>query len=719
MDKSKVFLGLCAVVALLLPALARAAEIAPQLQAAMATMAPGETAPVIVTFSGDTDLRSLRGQARPQRRHNAVKALRDAAHQAQGSVRALLHARGKPFQPLWIVNGLALDATPELIAALAAEPQVERIVYDAELRLPEAIPSQMAEAEWNINAVHAPELWALGITGAGVTVAVLDSGVDGSHPDLAAQYHGGAAGWFDPYRSTTAPYDSSGHGTLVTGVILGDSAGGSAIGVAPGAQWVAAKVFRDDGTAENSQILRAFQWVLDPDGDPATNDAVADVVNNSWGFEEAPGTCDSLFRPAIENLKAAGIAVVFSAGNTGPERGVSPANYAASFAVGATNFFSLVSSFSGRGPSACDGGIFPEVVAPGDHIRSSDVGGGYDFVSGTSFSAPHVSGVMALLLSASPDLPVTELESVLTLSAADLGPLGADNESGYGMVNAQSAYNRLSGAPAISVHDSAPPAEDLRIDFGHVTPGQTASRTATVRNAGEGGLSIGNLGAIQPPFAMVADGCTGRTLAAGQSCTFSLRFAPVELASYADVVTIVSSDPDQAVTSLQLNGVGNTPPPAPQPVFPAVGATGVAVPVSLEWTQAPDANGDAIVPAVLISERSDFSDSDPQQAGTASERSALFAGAGGLLLFGLGAGVKRRHMLAGVFLLAVLAMLVACDGGGGSDSPADSPPEPIGESFSKTVPGLAAGATYYWKVVATDSRGGIAESPVFSFTTRP
>ncbi len=380
MKKFKMFTGLCAALFLCFAIPARAAEIAPRLQDAISALPTGQTVPIIVTFSGKADLRPLQAQVRPQRRQHAVQAMRDTAERTQGQVRALLQARGQRFQPLWIVNGLALEATPELIAALAAEPRVAHIDYDAVLPLPEITPSQISDAEWNIAAVHAPELWELGFSGQGVTVAVLDSGVDVSHPDLAAQYRGGPGSWFDPYRNTTTPYDVSGHGTLVTGVILGDHAGGSAIGVAPGAQWIAAKIFDDNDLAENSKILRAFQWVLDPDGDPATADAVADVVNNSWGFEEAPGTCDSLFRQAIQNLKAAGIAVVFSAGNTGPDRGVSPANYAESFAVGATNLFSLVSSFSGRGPSECDGTMFPEVVAPGEHIFTSDVGGGYAVV---------------------------------------------------------------------------------------------------------------------------------------------------------------------------------------------------------------------------------------------------------------------------------------------------------------------------------------------------
>ena len=617
------------------------------------------------------------------------------------------------------VVGLALTATPELIDALAAEPRVARIEYDALVQLPEVTPSQLIDAEWNIEAVHAPELWERGFTGQGVTVAVLDSGVDVNHPALASRYRGGPAGWYDPYRQTTIPYDPSGHGTLVAGVILGKADSGPVIGVAPDAQWVAAKIFRDDDSAENSEILKAFQWVLDPDGNPATDDSVADVVNNSWGFEEAPGTCDSLFRPAIQNLKSAGIAVVFSAGNTGPGRGVSPANYTESFAVGAINRFSLLADFSGLGPSECDGSIFPEVVAPGDHIFTSDSGGGYSFVTGTSFSAPHVSGAMALLLSVAPSLSTAELERILKSSATDLGPVGPDNAYGFGLINVLSAFSLINGDPQISVHDSAPPFEDLRLDFGHVPPGATATQTATVRNAGEGSLQIGDIGTVQAPFALAADECSGHVLTAGQSCSISLRFTPSALATYAEIIDIPSSDPDQTVTTLQLLGEGNAPPPAPQLVFPGNGASGINVPVTLAWTQSPDANGDAITQIVQISERNDFSDSDPQQVRVSKNHSTvLISGAGGFFFFGLGAGIKRRRLLASLLLAAAVSLLFACSGG--SDSPAEDSAQPLpGEIFTQTVTDLTADTTYYWKVVSTDSRGATAESEVFSFTTRP
>lgn len=700
---------------------AECGEITPRLRSVLTTAAADETIPVIVVFAGKTDLRLLPAEVKEARQERLVKALRQTADETQGSVRALLHARGKPFESLWIINGLALRAAPELIGLLAVQPQIERIEYDATIRLPEVLPAQLANAEWNINAVHAPELWELGYTGQGITIAILDSGVNVNHPDLAGRYRGGPAGWYDPYRQTVAPYDPTGHGTMVAGVAVGGSVSGNAIGVAPGARWVAAKIFRDDGVADNSQILKAFQWLLDPDGNPETADAVADVVNNSWGFEDAPGVCDSLFQPAIQNLKATGMAVVFAAGNTGPGAGVSPGNYPESLAVGATNRFSLLSPFSARGPSACDNTVFPEIVAPGEAIRTT-APFGYTVVSGTSFSAPHVAGVMALLLSVVPTLPVGELERVIEESARDLGlTTGPDNEYGHGLVNALAAFQLLSGAPDISVHDTALPADDLTLDFGHLPPGQSASVTATVRNAGEGILRINGIGSVQPPFTIATDECLNRELAAGQSCALVVRFDPQELTAYAGSLTIDSSDPNQAVITLRLIGVGNTPPPSPQPFFPENGASGIAVPVSLEWTQRPDSEGDKILHFVVISERSDFSDSIPQQVTTApaGHRGALFASAGGLLLFALAARKRKRRALALVLFVAAVALLVACNGGDSDNDAAVVPGPPPGDVIRETVADLAGNTQYFWKIIAEDARGAKVESEVFNFTTSP
>ena len=199
----------------------------------------------------------------------------------------------------------------------------------------------------------------------------MDTGVDINHSDLLSRWRGGVNSWYDPNGEHNTPSDLNGHGTQSMGIMVGGSAGGSAIGVAPDATWIAAKIFNDAGEASLSSIHQGFQWLLDPDSDPLTDDA-PDVVNNSWTLQNVNG-CDNEFAADISALRASSIMVIFSAGNYGPSpmTSVSPANNAEGFAVGAVDSTMTIANFSSRGPS-CDGSLYPEVVAPGVNIKTSD-----------------------------------------------------------------------------------------------------------------------------------------------------------------------------------------------------------------------------------------------------------------------------------------------------------------------------------------------------------
>jgi bacillopeptidase F len=224
--------------------------------------------------------------------------------------------------------------------------------------------------------------------------------------------------------------------------------------MAPGVQWIAVKMFNDAGEAPISAIHQSFQWLLDPDGDPYTDDA-PDVVNNSWGFRTLLYICYLEFQPDIQALQTSGIAVVFSAGNEGiygpAPTSISPANNPESFAVGAVSNTLYIAGFSSRGPSACvlENDFFPEVVAPGVSVKTADLTFNGVFpistqhLSGTSFAAPHVAGALALLLSAFPELRVSELEAALMDTAVDLGDIGPDNDYGYGLIDVMAAYRSL------------------------------------------------------------------------------------------------------------------------------------------------------------------------------------------------------------------------------------------------------------------------------------
>ncbi|MDW7643645.1 MAG: S8 family serine peptidase [Desulfuromonadales bacterium] len=431
-----------------------------RLQGTLKSTAADEVVPVIIQFAAPPEVESfaVRGMRRCEERAAArAKLIRYLRSHAVGSqqnvIRYLRQQRVTGERPLWLINALAVQLTAAQVEDLAALPEVESIRYDEVIRLSSPAPQAIAmTSAWdNLGAVKVPDLWAKGYEGEGVVVGVMDSGVDVTHPALAAKWRENG-GWFDPYKNTTLPYDplypadpeASGHGTAVTGVILGDNG----IGVAPAAQWIAAKIFDDEGNADNSKILLAFQWMLNPDGVDSTDDA-PDIVNNSWGFDDEVNRCILDFQPAVSALKSFGIAVVFAAGNTEQTGDISPANYPESVAVGSVSKTLVVSTFSAVGPSTCDGSIYPELTAPGEYIETStnDPSFPYALYSGTSFSTPHVAGVMALLLDAFPNASSAELERALTGGATDLGEAGPDNYYGYGLVNALAAYKQLNVPP--------------------------------------------------------------------------------------------------------------------------------------------------------------------------------------------------------------------------------------------------------------------------------
>ncbi len=456
---------LCIVLPLYICSTAQAGPITQKLQSRLQIHTPEDEIAVIITLTDQFDLASFKTNtkglfgktSKSLSRSEITRALRGTADRTQKPLKAFLKKRGaRKIIPFWIFNGMAVTLKKKVFDELSTQPGIQSIRLDGLLSLPVSLSASSATPEWNLNAINAPTLWTKGYTGAGIVVASMDTGVDVLHPDIASNWRGGSNSWFDPHNEHATPHDSDGHGTQTMGVMVGGDASSSAIGVAPDASWIAVKLFNDAGLALYSDIHQGFQWLLDPDGDPNTDD-LPDVVNNSWGYDALVNQCFTEFEADVQALKTAGVAVVFSAGNSGfmPSTSISPANYADSFAVGNVNEQLQLNSVSSRGPSVCDGTIFPEIVAPGVNIKTTDrtLGGlfpdSYAFVSGSSFSAPHVSGAMALLLSANPDLSVAELENALISSATDLGNPGPDNDFGNGLLDVAASYNTFASFPWI------------------------------------------------------------------------------------------------------------------------------------------------------------------------------------------------------------------------------------------------------------------------------
>ena len=411
---------------------------------------------VIVTLRTKADLGTESKIKAPADRSRAVvRKLRATALRAQANVlvkifAGALQGKVRGITPLWVIDALSLTATPDVVAALAADPAVESITADTVDIVPVGYPSSWP-TEPNIVAAGAAAVWAQGAYGQGVVIASLDSGVDGTHPALASTWRGGTDSWFDPYgQHPDVPTDRSGHGTATMGVILGSDAGGSSIGMAPGATWIAARIFDDSGAATATSIHVAMQWALDPDNDPNTADAPS-IVNNSWAYG-SPG-CNLEFRPDVQAWRAAGIIPVFAAGNAGPyaSSSVSPANYPESLAVGASNNSDKIYAYDSRGPSACGGPstTYPDVVAPGVNVYTSDRNGLYSVWTGSSLAAPSVSGALALLMS-SGSATTTQAESALLSTAVDRGVAGPDNVFGRGRIDVLAGQQSLTSTPPTS-----------------------------------------------------------------------------------------------------------------------------------------------------------------------------------------------------------------------------------------------------------------------------
>jgi serine protease AprX len=469
--------GILLVLGLLSGVGAQAASIGLDLAAELSARGPQDEITIIATLTDRVDPRPYEAADRSQRDTRLVEALKKKAAATQVTHRVFLHNNGaRQFRELWMINGFAVTARASVIRQLASRPGIELIRLDSTLEAPATTSGGAALPEWNLNVVRAPELWTQGFTGSGIVVANMDTGVDPNHPDLATKWRGGDNSWYDPHGEHATPYDSTGHGTQTMGIMVGGAAGGSAIGVAPDARWIAAKLYNDAGVARYSDIHLAFQWLLDPDGDLATLDA-PDVVNASWGLTGTAGQCITEFSTDIEVLKAAGIALAIAAGNDGPSplTSLSPANNPPGFAAGAVDADLAIASFSSRGPSACDGTVYPELVAPGVNINTADLSFGglplYAVVSGTSYAAPHAAGALALLAGAFPQAGVGQLETALTASARDLGVAGEDNSYGYGLADVHAAYQLLS----VAAPNQAPAASN---DAWSMSAGATLSVTA-------------------------------------------------------------------------------------------------------------------------------------------------------------------------------------------------------------------------------------------------
>ena len=407
-----------------------------------------------------------------ERAHFVFNTLNALATNTQVEARQVLDQAGATYRSFYIVNAIWTKGDIDLIQQLAELESVSALIENplfkqSEIR--EEAPNMERgpeTVEWGIQMMNADDVWALGYTGQGVVVGGQDTGYDWGHPALAQKYRGFNNGnpdhnynWHDAIHEisplhndpdpndpnnnpcgldVTEPCDDLAHGTHTMGTMIG-SEGENEVGVAPDAQWIGARNM-ERGYGSPATYTECFEWFLAPtdiNGENPDPDMAPHVIANSWSCPELEG-CNSsnwaFMELAVNNLKASGVVVVVSAGNSGSACSTvstPAAMFEQSFTIGATSADDLIAGFSSRGPVTVDGSnrMKPNVSAPGVNVRSSVPGGGYASFSGTSMAGPHVVGVVALMISANPSIAgdVEYIESVLEQTAV---PKTADEECG-------------------------------------------------------------------------------------------------------------------------------------------------------------------------------------------------------------------------------------------------------------------------------------------------
>lgn len=358
--------------------------------------------------------------------HNQVNAYAEELQTRQQQALDSLKQQGIEVkvrrQYSYLFNGLAVSTKLGNAERIEKLPQVKGVYPDYE---------RWATLDESVPLIGAPQVWEMrdasgqAVTGRGIRVAIIDTGIDYTHSDLGGGFGPGykVVGGYDFVNDDFDPVDDDGHGTHVAGIV---AANGRLKGVAPDAQLLAYKVLNAQGGGYISDIIAAIERATNPDGNPTTDDAV-DVINLSLG---GPGDPDDPDSQAVDAAVDLGVVVVVAAGNDGPgyQSVGAPGVARKALTVGASDKSDHLASFSSRGPVGQSWAIKPDVVAPGVMITSTVPAKGelgdpsrYRSLRGTSMATPHVAGSAALLKQLHPSWTPLEIKTALMNTAKDLG----------------------------------------------------------------------------------------------------------------------------------------------------------------------------------------------------------------------------------------------------------------------------------------------------------
>ncbi len=456
---------------------------------------------------------------REARREFVITKLKEFASQTQAPILNTLknlenEGEVRNIRSLWIANVISFEAKPSAIIEVQNLPGIRSLDLDEERNLLVGIKNNHKHGfaspdktstlygsrtiEWNIPHIRAPQVWALGYTGQGAIVAVLDTGVRYTHYDLADHIWTNPGeipnngvdedgnGYTDDYygydfaNNDSDPMDGHGHGTHCAGTVAGDGTAGDTTGVAPDAAIMSVKVLTDAGGGTEAGVWQGMQYAVDNG---------AHIISMSLGWQHAWNPDRATWRNTCDNVTAAGVHMSVAAGNERSGGSPAPDNIrtpgdvpppwihpdqdpigstSAVVTIGATDSNDNIASFSSYGPVTWEsvapfndwpyqpemGLMDPDVCAPGVNITSLSNGSDTGYASGwsgTSMATPHVAGLMALMLSKNPQLTPREVDSIIETTAIDLGPGGKDNDYGSGRIDCLDAVNATpeAGAPAV------------------------------------------------------------------------------------------------------------------------------------------------------------------------------------------------------------------------------------------------------------------------------
>jgi subtilisin family serine protease len=377
------------------------------------------------------------------------------------------------YERIPLCNGLLVRSTSDIILGLLNQSQIRGVVDDSEKMFCEPEISQKTVYEtsetdnfgWGLSKINVRDVWQMGYSGAGILIAVMDTGINYNHQDISGNLWDGGEDFplhgYDYYNRDNDPMDSAGHGSQIAGILAGTGSAGDTTGVAPGATLLILKVRENLSTGRVSDAWLAQGFAMAQG---------ADIISMSLGWGSPQQSDRGIWRYMYESLKIAGIVCIKSAGNYGNDRtppnsitvpgdvpspsAIDPSTWEFSegglITVGSVAEVDTVMSYSSRGPvtwqdmppwndwllnDSYSGLIKPDISAPGDatiSISHTTNNGYASPVSGTSIAQPYVAGTVALMLEANPDLTPLEVDYILQQTALDLGIPGKDNDYGAG-----------------------------------------------------------------------------------------------------------------------------------------------------------------------------------------------------------------------------------------------------------------------------------------------